>query len=296
MEVHAAHRSRIDRVMEHVRGHLEHDLSLPQLAKVAGRSPFHFHRLFKAIAGETLTTFVQRARLERAAYLMMTSPNRRLDSIALEVGFGGHSDFSRVFKKHYSLAPSEWDRRSRLDSVSVVEDYERIVSEARSAQAPPELRVLEQPARTLLAVRVRAPFIGKPVQEGYQRLVRAMEDRAIDWRRRVLVGWSWDNYETTPLEKVHCCLGFVVEESEAVGDEGVFVERFPRHQAVQARCNGPMLDIAVAWDVLYDEWLPVSAYETDNLPGTKLFVRRPDETGWEHFDVWCSLAIRPAME
>ena len=83
--------------MDYVRRNLDSDLSLDELAKVAYFSPYHFHRIFKATTGETLVQFTQRARLERAAYLMKASPERELGSIALEVGFSAQSDFSRVF-------------------------------------------------------------------------------------------------------------------------------------------------------------------------------------------------------
>ena len=52
------------------------------------------------------TRDVQPSRLERAAYLMQASPSRKLDSIALEVGFSAHSDFSRVFKKVHGFSAS----------------------------------------------------------------------------------------------------------------------------------------------------------------------------------------------
>ena len=281
--------------MDHVRGHLDGDLSLAALARVAGRSPHHFHRVFKAITGETLTAHVQRARLERAAYLMMTSPQRKLDSIALEVGFSAHSDFTRVFKKHYGVAPSAWDRKTRLDPQSVEDDYEGMVARARAGRPPPEFVVSEQPERTLLYIRTRAPFIGEPVRTNYERLIAALEQLGVDWRGQELLGWSWDNYETTPLDRVHCDLGFTLPEVPAAIPEGFGIQRFAAHRAVAIHCDGPMMDIAIAWDALYGDWLPESAFETGDLPAMKRFVRRPDEVGWDHYDVWCSLTIRPML-
>ena len=45
---------RVNRVIDHVRAHLAEELSLDRLARVAAFSPFHFHRIFRAITGETL--------------------------------------------------------------------------------------------------------------------------------------------------------------------------------------------------------------------------------------------------
>lgn len=288
-----AYAGRVHRVMNYVRENLDSDLRLETLARVACFSPYHFHRMFKATTGETLTAFVQRARLERAAYLMMASPSRKLDSIALEVGFSAHSDFTRVFKKHFGIAPSVWDRRTRLDAQPIVEDFDLMVTRAHEQNGPPKLRVVEQPPRRLVYVRTNTPFLGKPLREGYERLTRFLDARGLDWRRQQLLGWSWDNHETTPISQVHFDFGFVVPEGFEPDTDDIGLQSFAAHRAVQARVTGPLLDIAVAWHVLYDEWLPASSWEPADLPGIKIFRRRPDELGWDTFDLWCSLALRP---
>jgi len=69
---------RVNRAIDHVLGHLHRPIRLEEVARVAGVSPFHFHRVFRALAGETLGEFVKRLRLERALYLMSHAPRRPL--------------------------------------------------------------------------------------------------------------------------------------------------------------------------------------------------------------------------
>ncbi|MCK4221952.1 MAG: helix-turn-helix transcriptional regulator, partial [Dehalococcoidia bacterium] len=59
--------SRINRVIDHIGANMDTDLSLENLARVAGFSPFHFHRIFGGMVGETLSQFIQRIRIEKAA-------------------------------------------------------------------------------------------------------------------------------------------------------------------------------------------------------------------------------------
>src|SRR5215813_10265059 len=92
---------RVNRVLDYVTQHLDGDLSLNKLARVSHFSSFHFHRIFHGITGETLNSFVRRARLERASQLMKAAPARRITDIALEVGFPGLAEFSRAFKTHF---------------------------------------------------------------------------------------------------------------------------------------------------------------------------------------------------
>jgi len=277
--------------MDHVRHHLDGDLRLAALADVANFSPHHFHRVFKATMRETLTSFVQRARLERAATLMKTVPSRKLDSIALEVGFSAHSDFSRVFKKRYGIAPRDWDRRSRLDDIPIADDYAEMLAAARRNSPPLTAVVVTQPERRLLTVRTNTPFVGPDLEAGYSALTTHLDQVGVDWRAETLVGFSWDNYETTPIEQVHFDFGFTVPDY--IGDHDAFrVQTVRAHRAVQIHCVGELVTIALAWEELFDRWLPSSHWEPDELPGFKVFRVRPDELGWKRYDLDCSLAIR----
>ncbi len=286
-----SYEARVHRVMDHIRSNLDGDTSLDTLAKLAHFSPYHFHRIFRATSGETLTAFVQRARLERAAYLMKASPDRSLVTIALECGFSEQSDFSRLFKKRYGVAPSKWDRKSRLDDQGIVDPD--AVREAIE-RTPMNARLVDRPACRLAYVRLRFPFMGDALRVGYQRLTGWLDTKGFDWRRGTLLGMSWDHYETTPLEDVRFDFGFSVGDDIEADDEFA-IHELPAVRAVEVYCDGPLSKVAMAWTYLYEDWLPASDYEPADLPGIKRFRRRPDEVGWDVWEVDCSIAVRPKV-
>ncbi len=97
---------------------LDQDVSLATLAVEAGLSPFHLHRLFVDVAGETPKAYTQRLRLSRAGVLLLTSNQSVLD-IALECGFQSHEVFSRAFRKRFGMTPTAYRARgfaASLDS------------------------------------------------------------------------------------------------------------------------------------------------------------------------------------
>ena len=57
---------RPDRVAAHIWAHLDEDLDLGVLAEIACFSPYHFHRIYRAVLGETVAETVARLRLQRA--------------------------------------------------------------------------------------------------------------------------------------------------------------------------------------------------------------------------------------
>ena len=66
----ASYVERIDRITRYLSQELESTPSLRDLAETAGISPFHFHRVYRAITGETPLGTWRRLRLARAAVLL----------------------------------------------------------------------------------------------------------------------------------------------------------------------------------------------------------------------------------
>ncbi|MFZ5783543.1 MAG: AraC family transcriptional regulator [Pseudomonadota bacterium] len=99
---------RVNRVMDYVQAHLAEELSLEKLADVAAFSPFHFHRIFSAITGETLSDFIRRIRLERAASALSVLHETSVLDIALRCGFSSAATFARAFKSHFGMSATAW--------------------------------------------------------------------------------------------------------------------------------------------------------------------------------------------
>src|SRR5438445_11698557 len=110
---------RVNRVLDYIAENLDGELSLTRLSGIACFSPFHFHRIFQGVTGETLNTHVRRVRLERAALLLRTTPGKRITDVALETGFAGTSEFSRAFKSHFGRSASSRDRSSPLEKSKI---------------------------------------------------------------------------------------------------------------------------------------------------------------------------------
>ncbi len=99
---------RVNKVCDYINEHLAAEITLAELADIAGFSEYHFHRIFAAMTGETLFAYIQRLRLERAATRLCTHPSQKITQLALEYGFTSSAVFCRAFKKRFGCAPSEF--------------------------------------------------------------------------------------------------------------------------------------------------------------------------------------------
>lgn len=108
-EIQADYKNRINRVFKFIDDNLESDLSLKTMSEIAFFSPFHFHRVFKFISGETLNEYVTRRRIEKSA-VDLIHKSISITEIAHKYGFSDNSAYSRAFKKYYEVNPTEFKK------------------------------------------------------------------------------------------------------------------------------------------------------------------------------------------
>jgi AraC family transcriptional regulator len=92
------------RVISYVQEHLASDLSLDELAGVAGLSRYHFLRCFKASTGASPLHYVTDLRLAQAKRLLAGS-KLPMGEIAAACGFGGADQLARAFRRTEGVSP-----------------------------------------------------------------------------------------------------------------------------------------------------------------------------------------------
>jgi AraC family transcriptional regulator len=98
---------KLRRVKEFIDANLEEDLSLAEIASVAGLSQYHFARAFRKSTGLTPQHYVMRQRIERAKELL-AKDDLPIVEISLRTGFKNQSHFTTLFRKYTKFTPKLW--------------------------------------------------------------------------------------------------------------------------------------------------------------------------------------------
>ena len=114
---------RIDKALGFIEKHLDQVIRLEDIARASHFSPFHFHRIFHALLGETVNAYVSRKRIEKSAMRLLYQSALSVTQVAQSGGFSSSANFSRAFKNHYGVSPSEF-RQTRTQSV--IDDNSKI--------------------------------------------------------------------------------------------------------------------------------------------------------------------------
>jgi AraC family transcriptional regulator len=128
---------RINRTLSYVDDHLGDPLDLATLARIAGFSRFHFHRVFTQVAGVPPQEYVKRRRLEMSFHLLSNDTTATVGRVAALLGFSSPSNLARSFRERYGFAPG------RLRDPS-------FRPPGRPADEPSRLLTLVDPARVRL--------------------------------------------------------------------------------------------------------------------------------------------------
>jgi AraC family transcriptional regulator len=298
--------ARIHRVQDHIERHLAEVLRLEDLARVACFSPFHFHRIYAAVTGETIHEFVSRLRLERAAGQLLRFPERSVTEIALDAGFGGSAAFARAFRAAYGATATELRKigkplRKRGEEAPEAEGYVAPVGAAPDgpdAAAAPRvtsmsgqetkggkakkpadaIRVEELPAFTVAYVRHVGPYQEDPGLFGrlFGRLGQWAGPRGLIGKDTRWLAMFHDDPEVTPPEKlrVSACLSV---PAGTPGERDVNVMELPAGKCAVARFSIQGKEWSAAWNWLMGEWLPASGYQPDDRPCYEVYLSQPGE-------------------
>ena len=143
---------RIQRGVNFIEEHLDEDISRVAVARAAGFSPWHFERIFKSLAKETLAAYVRARRLARALDRLAGSELRVLD-IALLAGFDSQESFARAFKKAFGLTPTEYRKIGQRNIFPKKLQLDEATMRHLTEHVSLEPELYAQPRMTLVGLR-----------------------------------------------------------------------------------------------------------------------------------------------
>jgi transcriptional regulator GlxA family with amidase domain len=97
-------------VTRHIEKHFAEQISMTEMAGMAGYSSTHFNRRFKQLLRVTPTDYLRSVRVQ-AAQSLLTTTSRSLAEIAVSVGFTDQSHLTRRFREVTGMTPAAWRNR-----------------------------------------------------------------------------------------------------------------------------------------------------------------------------------------
>ena len=263
--------ARMQRVLDHIDRHLDGDLDLETVSRVAAFSKFHFHRQFTATFGLSVHRYVQLARMKRASQRLAFADAESVTEIAMDAGYDAPDAFARAFRRRLGQSPSSF--RKSPDWVPWLAAF-RPLDNARSK--------LMQITYTKDDVTIRE-VLPTPVAIMEHRGDRAMLpdtiQRFIAWRKAAGLSPATSptinvfRSERTPAVAADYAMDLCVGTDQPVppNEEGMKAGVIPGGRCAVLRVVGATNNMEPAALFLYRDWLPASGEEVRDFP---IYCRR----------------------
>lgn len=293
--------SRLNRVVDYIHSHYSENLDLHQMADIACLSPFHFHRLFNAVLGETPSQFIRRIRLEKTAHKLMLEKHKPITQIAEECGFSSSQNFSRSFKTQFHVNPSLMRKTFNWYTIistirqakngMTVKDHNVLVflkqfvrnrnvtfQEMLEEGPPNGIEIESMPSCRVAYVRtVGAAYSYEAVKPAFQQLLEWAVPKGVLVENNFLRGIAWNNPELTPPDKLIYDVCIKVPD-DVKSDRWVSVQTLPGGQFAVFRSLAEVrqhVDQNEFMRLLH--WLVFSEYRPDGPPYYNIYLNRAED-------------------
>ncbi|MCX7021823.1 MAG: AraC family transcriptional regulator [bacterium] len=266
---------RLNEVINYLWYHLDEECDLATLAGIACFSPFHFHRIFRALVGEPVGAYVSRLKLERAAYELVTR-NRSVTDIGLDAGFESPAAFSRAFSRQFGRSPSQFSKRGKaaLEELRYPPRIELTTNEEDEMEG---VKIAELEPMTIAYTHSPKGYFQEGIDEAWRKLLPYYSTRHPKKVEEACLGLSWDNPVVIEVDRCRYEAAMAVDEGTKPEGE-VGVRRLPGGTYAQYRYVGPYSGLSETFDRLIKVWLAGSGYTMRDEPCLEFYRSDPGKT------------------
>ena len=284
-----SYHERIARVVGYLSKQVNNNPSLETLADIAAISPFHFHRVYRALTGETPSSTVRRLRLARACVLLRDTP-KSVTEVAFEVGYDTSQSFAKAFRAATGFTPTAI--RKDLASLNRILQELGNPSEASTNDSRDlEVKMVSVEPFKVIASRHVGPHKG--LFKAYGELFQWAETTGLVERFRGIYGIPIDDPRDMPEGECRfdCCFNF---GPEANGNGRFREDRLGGGTFVVTRHTGPYEGLEDKYDYLYGAWLNGSGYALRDQPAFNNYLNDPDSAPPEQWETDIYVPVQPA--
>jgi AraC family transcriptional regulator len=286
----AFYESAVEKAVRAILTQLDEALDLTVLARGVGLSPFHFHRIFRGMLGETPLEMQRRLRLERAARQLLTT-DLSVTAIAFDAGYETHEAFTRAFRQGFGTSPSGFREQGKvaregcarpLSPDLVAPSGVHAFREAMDTipitflKGDPLMKVAIEtlPATRVAALRHVGPY--NRIGETFARLGAFAGPAGLFGPKTQMIGIYHDDPETVPAAELRSEAGLSVAEGVPI-PSGLIEILLPAGRYAHVTHAGSYETLGDTWARFMGQWLPDSGHRMGSSPSFEIYRNTPGD-------------------
>ena len=270
--------------LTYMEDNLDSEISIEKAARFARCSQYHFQRMFSYIIGVSLSEYLRRRRLTKAA-LDLQQGDKVID-VALRYGYESPTAFNRAFQAVHGISPSAAQKPD-----TVLKAFPRVSFQITvKGVSEMDYRIVEKEAFRAVGVRTN---LGADMDENY-KIVTPF------WEETIKAGLTEQIVEMIDHEPFGLLAVSTTGEDNRSGHyyicaatdkpipSGMFEVHVPKHTWAIFPGSGHPSSIGDLFKRIYSEWQPTSGYEWADMIEVEVYLN--DDPLNMKYEVWMPVA------
>ena len=274
------YRKRLLKVIDYMHQHISDDLDVNTLADVACMSPYHFHRIYRYMAQETVNATVRRMRLQAAASELIRS-DLSLPLIAKKMAYSSQEAFSRAFLKEFGETPGQYRQTKHMSQVSLG-PYVAMLPAGPDIQCYAEqntmftIEIQSLPATSIVGMYHQGDYM--EIGQAFEKMAQYAVAHQLFTEQTKSIGIYYDDPKSVDKSQLKSLAGLSVAKPAELEDEAVSQVTIPEGEYATLLFKGSYAELEKAYDWLYGQWLPESGREAGDFPPFEEYLNDPKTT------------------
>jgi AraC family transcriptional regulator len=265
--------SQLNDALRYIEDHLDGEIELEQVAKLACCSSFHFQRMFSYMANVSLAEYVRRRRMTKAAFDLQNTTDKVVD-VALRYGYDSPTAFNRAFQSIHGVAPSA----ARQEGTYLKAYHPISFKITIRGEAEMNYRIEKKGAFRIVGVKLECPWTPEK-QEGFTQVPKFWAEHGqkgtipqlcarMNQEPMGVLGVSVGDWQTAGSFDYY----IAVSSTQSV-PEGMSTYEVPAATWAIFECRGPMPHaIQDMQKRIMTEWFPNSGYQYADAPDIEQYT------------------------
>ena len=273
------------KALAYIEQNLTGDISPDDVAREAAFSKYHFHRIFLAVTGNSVSGYIRRRRLTEAAHALTETDDKIID-VALDFRFETPESFSRAFKNMYGVNPRQY--RNRRDHFAALHQPKigRAILTHLKERMPMDAKILTKQAFQIIGMRYFGENKNKEITQLWDVFLPRRESIKSRINPTISYGICY------PVEGKNNDAAFEYIAAVEVSDlhdlpAGMVGKTIPTQKYAVFTHKGSLDKILETYQAIYAVWQPKSGYELIKAPDFEYYDERfkPDNPEVSELDI-----------
>ena len=290
-------------IINHIEDHLHEDLSVQDIGQFSGYSTHHFQKMFAAVVGMSLGTYLRRRRLTKAAQRLV-STGERIIEIAQDSGFDSQEAFTRAFKAMFAVTPNNYREQRPSPGLRFQNALDgEFLRHLRCHEVTMQPKIEERESFYVIGLgstfeRGKTEDIGRKLWPAFVPRIDEIENkRGMEQDGLRTYGICQEVWVNNQIQDHFKYYAAVEVEPDTTPPAGMELIKLNKQNYAIFEHRGGLKGLGLTNQYIWGTWLPQSGYEL--APASDLEVYpgsfRPDRPDVP-IEIWVPLQIQPELK